>query len=157
MTRPRPLLATAALLLALGSTTHAMDAAKALDAAGVKGGLVVHLGCGDGQATAKLRANESFLVHGLDTDAKAVAAARKQLAASGRHGPVSVDVFDGKTLPYIDNLVNALVADALGDVPMAEVMRVLAPRGVALIGGKKTVKPWPDDIDEWTHFLPDAP
>ncbi|NQT87942.1 PQQ-binding-like beta-propeller repeat protein, partial [bacterium] len=44
----------------------------------------------------------------------------------------------------------------LGDVPMAEVMRVLAPRGVALIGGKKTVKPWPDDIDEWTHFLHDA-
>jgi len=24
---------------------------------------------------------------------------------------------------------------------------------LAIIGGEKTVKPWPDAIDEWTHFL----
>ncbi|MEM7392678.1 MAG: PQQ-binding-like beta-propeller repeat protein, partial [Verrucomicrobiota bacterium] len=39
-------------------------------------------------------------------------------------------------------------------------MRVLAPRGVALVkhgtGWKKTVKPVPDDLDEWTHYLHDA-
>jgi len=41
-------------------------------------------------------------------------------------------------------------------VPMAEVMRVLAPEGVALVAGKKTIKPRPDAIDAWTHYLSDA-
>ncbi len=62
----------------------------------------------------------------------------------------------GKHLPYVDNLVNLLVADKLAGVPMDEVMRVLAPGGVALIGGRKTVKPWPKEIDEWSHYLHDA-
>ena len=43
---------------------------------------------------------------------------------------------------------------------MEEVLRLLAPHGVAYIktGGawKKTVKPRPKDIDEWTHFMHDA-
>ena len=30
---------------------------------------------------------------------------------------------------------------------------MLAPRGVAIINGKMTIRPWPKDIDEWTHFL----
>ncbi|NQT87392.1 PQQ-binding-like beta-propeller repeat protein, partial [bacterium] len=41
----------------------------------------------------------------------------------------------------------------LGDVPMAEVVRVLAPLGVARIGGKRAVKPWPAAIDEWPQYL----
>ena len=45
---------------------------------------------------------------------------------------------DGERLPYTDNLVNLIVADNLGKLSMSEVMRVLAPNGVALIGGKKT-------------------
>jgi outer membrane protein assembly factor BamB len=32
-------------------------------------------------------------------------------------------------------------------------MRCLAPLGVAMIDGRKVVKPWPDSIGEWTHFL----
>jgi len=35
---------------------------------GVRGGLVVQLGCGDGQLTAQLRFGPSFIVHGLDTE-----------------------------------------------------------------------------------------
>ena len=41
-----------------------------------------------------------------------------------------------------------------------EAMRVLAPNGVLLLrhgnAATKTVKPWPTDIDEWTHYLHDA-
>ena len=33
---------------------------------GVPGGLVVHLGCGDGRLTAAFRAAEQYVVHGLD-------------------------------------------------------------------------------------------
>ena len=40
-----------------------------LEASGVKGGLVVHLSCGDGRLTAELRPNDRYQVHGLDRDA----------------------------------------------------------------------------------------
>ena len=145
--------ALSVLAFALHGAAYGGDAVSILEAAGVQGGLVVHLGCGNGRLTAALCANGRYLVHGLDTDAKRVEAARKHIASLGLYGRVSVDVFDGKRLPYVENLANLLVAEELGDVPMAEVMRVLAPRGVAMIGGKKTVKPWPEAIDEWTHFL----
>jgi len=132
------------------------DAGKVLAASGVKGGLVVHLGCGEGKVTAALRAGDAYLVHGLDSDAANVQKARKHIRSLGLYGPVSVERLRGDRLPHADNLVNLVVSDSLGNVPMAEVMRVLAPLGVAMIGGKKTVKPWPPDIDEWTHYLHDA-
>jgi outer membrane protein assembly factor BamB len=123
---------------------------------GFKGGLIVHVGCENGKHTVQLRVNDSCLVHGLDTDARNVGKAREYIQSLGLYGKVSVSQFDGVHLPYIDNLVNLLVADSLGQVPVDEVMRVLAPLGVAVINGKTTVKPWPDDIDEWTHYLHDA-
>jgi len=132
-------------------------AAKILRATGVTGGLVVHLGCGDGELTAQLCAGESYLVHGLDVDATNVAAARAHIRSKGLYGRASVERLGGARLPYVDNLVNLVVTEELGDVPMAEVLRVLAPRGVAYVrrkgGWQKTVKPWPRDIDEWTHYL----
>jgi len=149
-------LLTCVLLVGAGlpaGAAGAPEAAAIRKAAGFEGGLVVHLGCGDGRLTAALCDSGGTLVHGLDTDPKHVAAAREHLRKLGLYGQASADLFDGKHLPYVDNLVNLLVAETLGDVGMAEVMRVLAPRGVAMIGGKKTVKPWPADIDEWTHYL----
>ncbi len=142
--------------LAFAGTALAESAKDILDATGVKGGLVVHVGCGDGKLTAALRANDSYLVHGLDASEKNIEAARKHIRKLSLYGKVSVERFDGKTLPYADNLVNLLVSEDLGKVPMDEVMRVLAPNGVAYIKGKKTVKPRPKEIDEWTHYLHDA-
>ncbi len=129
------------------------DAKDILSAAGVKGGLVVHIGCNDGELTAALRAGESYLVRGLDTDTKDVEKARAYICSKNLYGPVSVERFDGKHLPYTDNLVNLVVAEDLGDVPMSEVMRVLAPDGVAWINGEQHDKPRPDAMDEWTHYL----
>ncbi|KPJ70327.1 MAG: hypothetical protein AMS14_10980 [Planctomycetes bacterium DG_20] len=131
-------------------------AAEILAATGVKGGLVVHVGCGDGRLTAAFGAGEPYLVHGLDGDAKNVERAREYIRSLGLYGKVSVEHWTEKRLPYADNLVNLLVAERLGGIPMDEVMRVLCPNGVACIGGKKTVKPWPAEIDEWTHHLHDA-
>ena len=128
------------LAIALPGRARADDrAAGIIKSSGVKGGLVVHVGCGDGRLTAALRASDGYLVHGLDTDAGKVAAARKHIRSLGLYGKVSVATFDGEHLPYAENLVNLLVADKLDKVPMGEVMRVLAPRGVAVINGKKTV------------------
>lgn len=134
------------------------DAASAiLELSGVKGGLVVHLGCGDGQLTAALHRNDSFVVYGFDTDARKVEAARAHLQSLGLKGSVWVDQLSGKTLPLINNAANLVVAEELGGLSLDEVMRVLAPNGVACVkqGGawQKTVKPWPSAIDEWTHYL----
>ena len=148
------------VVVAFAGIASADTAVDILDATGVKGGLVVHLGCGDGKLTAGLAANERYLVQGLDTDAEKVGQARKHIESLGKYGRVSADRFDGKRLPYVDSLVNLVVADDLGQVAMAEVLRVLAPNGVAYVrqgdGWKKTVKPRPAEIDEWSHFLHDA-
>ncbi|MBT3193382.1 MAG: PQQ-binding-like beta-propeller repeat protein, partial [Verrucomicrobia bacterium] len=120
---------------------------------GVKAGVVVHLGCGDGRETGAMLLSDRLLVQGLDRDASNVAKARDYLSGKGIYGKVTVSHFDGKRLPYADNLVNLIVADALGDVPRAEVLRVLAPLGSAIISGKRIAKPWPKEIDEWGHFL----
>ncbi|MFQ6133025.1 MAG: PQQ-binding-like beta-propeller repeat protein [Armatimonadota bacterium] len=149
--------ASAVSLLRPAAEPHEALARQILEATGVKGGLVVHLGCGDGKLTAALRANDSYLVHGLDADARNVNTAREYLRSLGLYGSVSVDQVRGEGLPYADNLVNLLVAEILGAVRMKEVRRVLAPGGVAYIkiGGEwvKNVKPLPKEIDEWTHWL----
>jgi len=135
-------------------------AKQILDATNVKGGLIVHIGCGDGKLTAALRRGESYLVHGLDSNAQAVEAAREHIRKLGIYGPVSVEEFDGKRLTYAQNLVNLVVTEDLGGVTMAEAMRVLAPGSVLYVKQdgrwRKTVKPQPKNTDEWTHFLHDA-
>ena len=135
----------------------------------------MHLGCGDGTLSAAMRQSDSYIVHALDTDAENVANARESIRKLGLYGPVSVDRFDGRALPYAGNLVNLFVAEKLGNVSVDEVMRVLAPLGVAMIAGDKSqtpklsggwatimgqrieiagetwtriVNPWPEEIDE---------
>jgi outer membrane protein assembly factor BamB len=159
-----------------GRTTDSARAHQILQASGVRGGLVVHLGCGDGKLTAALAAGGRYLVVGLDADAANVQTARRHIQSLSLYGPVSVDRLTGAELPYVDNLVNLVVAEDLGKVSTNEVMRVLAPDGVALIRGagdqrpaagenrlqiggitwSKMVKPRPADIDDWTHYLHDA-
>ena len=78
---------TAAVTVFGAATRGAPADAKAtarevLEAAGVRGGLVVHVGCGDGRLTVALRANDSYLVHGLDAEAANVAKARETVRAA---------------------------------------------------------------------------
>ena len=50
------------------STAFADTSADAiLVATGVQGGLVVHVGCGDGTRTARFHGSDRTIVHGLDT------------------------------------------------------------------------------------------
>ncbi len=136
-------------------------AKQLLKRSGIRGGFVVHLGCGDGSLTAALRADERYLVHGIDLRSENVEAARSNIRSVGLYGKVSVDRLQGSRLPYIDNFVNLIIAENTGDIPPHELLRVLAPRGVALTrrndgSWAKTVKPRPPNIDDWTHYLHDA-
>ena len=132
-------------------------AAGILSKAGVRGGLVVHVGCGDGKLTAGLCANDRYVVHGLDREAAEVAAARKHIRSKGLYGKVSVARWSGGSLPYVGGLVNLLVVSGGADhVSQAEIERVLAPGGVAVVGGKRIVKKVPPGIGEWSHHMYDA-
>jgi len=147
-------------VLNAAETPDAQMARTVLDATDFGGGLVVHLGCRDGRFTAGLRSGENCLVHGLDPDPVNVEKSRKYIRSLGMYRQVSVDRLNGDRLPYADNLVNLLVAEDLGAVSKNEVMRVLAPNGVAYLKEdgrwKLARKPWPAAIDQWTHYLHDA-
>jgi SAM-dependent methyltransferase len=162
------LLPFAVVLTANASSVNAADpvaeARQIISESGQSGGFFVHLGCGSGELTSALRQNDATQVQGLSRDPVEVQAARDRLIRSSTpapvYGDVAFDVHDGTELPYVDNLVNLLVAEDLGDVSMDEVLRVLTPNGVALVkengAWKKTIKPRPDDIDDWSHYLHDA-
>ncbi len=139
-------------------TVGDLTAAGILEATGVRGGLVVHLPCGDGRLTAALRAGEGYLVHGLDPDPANVRRARRHVASEGLCGTVTIDLLPPDHLPYVDNLVRLLVSEEPAAVSADEVMRVLSPGGVAYLkspgGWRKVEKPWPEAVDRhWTHYL----
>ena len=141
----------AGLCLVLSQNARAESAAGILGQSGVTGGLIVHIGCGDGKLTAELGAADGYLAQGLDTSQANVDKARKLFNDKGLNGKVTARTFDGKTLPYRDNVVN-LIVSAGATVADKEITRVLAPKGVAIIDGKNRIKPRPSEIDEWTHY-----
>jgi len=72
---------------------------------------------------------------------------------------------DTARLPYADNIVNLIVVSGDSPIEPGEILRVLAPNGVALyakpkssgkVQNPKLVKPRPAEMDEWTHFDYDA-
>ncbi len=139
-----------------GQEARRTSARQILEATGVEGGLVVHIGCGDGRLTAALRAGDRYLVQGLDVDPAAVAEARRHIRQCGLYGDATAVRFDGRRLPYVDNLVNLVVAEDPAGVPMEEITRVLAPGGVAYLqrDGRwiEHVKPWPPGLGHWSHW-----
>ncbi|MHC4439850.1 MAG: class I SAM-dependent methyltransferase, partial [Planctomycetota bacterium] len=138
-------------------SNRGQDARDTVEITCIKGGIIVHVGCGDGEFTASLRINDRYIVQGLDTDAANVQKARQHIKSIGIYGKVPAETFDGKHLPYADNLINLLLIEDSVNITTDEIMRVLRPRGVVCFkkngAWRKQIKAWPDDIDEWTHFL----
>jgi outer membrane protein assembly factor BamB len=117
----------------------------------VEAGLAVHVGTSDGAVELSLASNGRRLVHGLAADAASRDRARAALHAKAVYGLACVETWRGPALPYADRLVNLLVSSVAVD--RAEVERVLAPGGVALLPGEKSwTQPRPKEIDDWTHF-----
>jgi len=154
-----------AVLVALGLALRAHAAelpssSEVLKETGVSAGLAVVVGTTDGKLEADLAANGKFVVQGLALSDEATACARRHLRERGFQGACSVDRLAGSRLPYTDNLVNLVVGVDLGQVAKEEITRVLAPLGVAYVKSAgvwtKMRKPWPKEMDEWTHFRHDA-
>ena len=143
---------------AVAGDDPAVQSKAILDATGIRGGLIVHLGCRRRAAHGGLAGRT---IASWSRDWIRTCRTSRRPEGTCNHAictdPISVNPLASPRLPYADNLVNLVVAEDLGNVSAKEVLRVLAPLGVAYVrqDGKwsKTVKPWPKEIDEWTHYL----
>jgi len=136
---------------------QAKTASEILDASQTDGGLIVQIGCGDGRAAVALRPNDRYFVYSFDADGAKVETARRTVRKAGLSESVWVDRLGGSRLPLAENMANLVISENLGAVAIEEVMRILAPGGLAYIktNGKwvRKSKAWPAEIDEWTHWL----
>ncbi len=133
---------------------------RVLEESGFTGGLIVTLGATDSETILGLRRDVSTQVHALVEEVDVIPAIRSAVQGEGLYGDVSVDRLNSAELPYVDNLVNLLVVSDPGDVSIAEMLRVVVPNGVVMLKRgdewEKTIKPRPEEIDEWSHYLHDA-
>ena len=143
------------VLFSSSSSAQDMAARQYLDHMNNERGFIIHIDCDAGDLIVQLGSDNDNIVQGLDRDSEDIAKARANIRSHGDYGRISTRHFNGKDLPYIDNTANLIIAQASTGVARKEIVRVLQPLGVAFIDGEKIVKPWPDKIDEWTHYLHD--
>ncbi len=149
------------LICLLVSARPVVAGSGAADHAPPAGGLVAAVDV-PSDVLAELSAREGLLVQGLCRDADALAAARARLGEAGRYGAASARAWAGGALPYAENLLNRLVVGDGAGVSDDEALRALAPLGEAVFldaGGavaRTLAKPWPEEIDAWSHYLHDA-
>ena len=98
------ILGTLILLCTSMAYSQSPSPAEIVQKTGIQGGLIVHVGCGDGRLTAGLRVNDRYVVQGLDTDPANVRKAQQHIRSLGIYGPVTAKTFDGKHPPYAANL-----------------------------------------------------
>lgn len=139
----------AAVLWAVLAQEASPTLEEILAAAPSGGGLCVLVGAGDGRLAVELARKGRLLVHVLDVDA-AVERVREMAGSSGLAGQVTAERWTSGRLPYVDNLANLLVSRASG-LSDKEALRVVAPGGVAFLGGIAKKKPRPATLGDWTH------
>lgn len=130
----------------LGQITDALERQFLLELLGpVAGKPVLDVGCGDGSFALEL-ARRGADVTGLDSDAVMIAAARQQ--ARTEHTQLRLVEGKAEALPFPDATFDAVVAVAvlciIPDVAraIAEMARVLKPRGRLVIGELGTRSTW---------------
>ncbi len=132
-------------------------AALALDRAGIAGGICSLPRCGDGELAVTIATSGGLLVHGTDSRAEMVQAARERVDRAGLLGTeVVIEKGSLGRLPYADNTIDLVVIADLGRADLdtltgAEVLRVLRPEGKAILGQTPGVSPRmvPRELKEW--------
>lgn len=140
------------VLILATSTTTATDA---ITPPRSSGGLCVVNGKANTESAPR-QLGPGWIIHILQQDREALAAEREtidvwKIAGARAHA----SLWSGKTLPYADNLVNLVLCDSSTDVSDAELLRVLQPKGVAIISdgerSRSLEKPQLVDTDQWAH------
>jgi outer membrane protein assembly factor BamB len=157
MTLAKPLLRSYCLLLlfllSFAARAAEIESLRQLD---VKRGIValIDLPADGPRPLLELLQSSEFTVFFQSADGQQVEAVRQMADLAGLLGSrIFVDSGPTSAIHLADN-----VADAVWVSPTAreavqdqELLRVLRPRAVALIGDRRLVKPVPEGIDEWTH------
>ncbi|MEI7728467.1 MAG: PQQ-binding-like beta-propeller repeat protein [Verrucomicrobiota bacterium] len=102
-----------------------------------------------------LGAQTNLVTHILAPTEAGASALRAALLQRNLYGPVTVEWWREKALPYADGTVNALIVEQPGQFAEAELLRVVTPLGVFWNKRENqwqcVPKPWPAELDEWTH------
>ena len=151
-------------LLTVSAQPAAPPTAEAvLKGTGIRHGLVVHVGAGDGGLAEALAQREQVLVYALALDATTEAQLRQRFVEAGIHGQVTAGrIGADATLPLEGNIASIVVADLdlAKAIKREELLRVLRPHGKAYLasGGQWSVvtKPRSADTDDWPQYYHDA-
>jgi len=137
----------------------AHNADSILQATDRRDGLCVLVNVSDPELAIDIAETSRFVVHAVHENRDTVSAMRRAVDASGLYGRVSVSYasFREGCLPYAENLANLIVVMNSGSrISNEEILRVLAPYGVAYANAKRIVKSYPKEMDEWSHFRHNA-
>ena len=167
------------MCLLLCITLPAAGAEKSIDLSDITGGVCAVIGRTDTDLALSLAKRKNLVVHALYADWKTARAARLKFRSAGVHGRVSAGVSKGPRLPYGPNIVNVLAADNYATMKteglsLEEIRRTVCPLGTVFLGGSdesieelksagfvrvrkdgkwmRAIKPWPAEIDQWTHY-----
>jgi len=126
---------------------------RILNKIGVTRGICVLLGDIDGKLAISLAQESELLIYLQLTSTEDLQAVRQIIDSAGYYGTrIFVEKGAYSRVHLADNLADALiVVDSETKISESEVLRVLCPRGIALMNGKELVKPFPDGVDDWSH------
>jgi len=144
-------------LLLINVQAYALNVDAVLKSTDRNDGLCVIVNAADPELAIDLARRSKFSIHIIHKDANTVDTLRNAIDKQGLYGRILVSIFNGSTLPYAENLINLIInLDTSSKISDYEFQRVLAPYGILYEDGKANPKPYPDSLDEWTHFRYDA-
>ena len=151
---PRP--ATAVLLLVVAAITpvptRAADAGAVHKQIGVHAGLCVLVGENQASRALALAKVSDLMIYVPATSHSRAAAVRAAAEQAGLLGTrIYVDHGRPERIGLASDLADAVVVEGPVETPLAELMRVIRPRGRLLVDGQVRVKPVPKGTGEWTH------
>lgn len=133
-------------------------AATLISCSGLPGGMCAVIEDRDLSLTLALGTDERFVIQSLITCEEQVTQARQAIQASGCYGRVSAGRFDGRQLPYTDNLINlVVVVDGAslgpGKLSLDEILRTLTPLGSAYIRISNSEY---GDVGDWNRQMAES-
>jgi outer membrane protein assembly factor BamB len=119
------------------------------------GGVILHIGSGNGELSNSLYKSKNTLIYGLEKSASKITKARNAAYDQGISGKVTYSQWNSEFLPFAQNFINLIICEE--KVDQKEIMRVLAPYGTALIKKgntwEKLYKEYPSTMDGWPQYF----